>query len=167
MKRALLLILVVACGKANAPDHDTSKADRSRDDTRGGPGNSAGSGSVLAPNTGKGGPIGQGGGVTGIDLDGAIEVGAGIDKDIVRKVVKDNTQKLQYCYEKTLLANPGIEGKVTATFTIGTDGSVGDVKTAGVHPDVEACVADAVKAFRFPPSQAKVEVSYPFTFKPA
>ncbi len=40
-----------------------------------------------------------------LDLDGAIQVGAGIDKDVVRKVVKDNNSKLQYCYEKTLLAN--------------------------------------------------------------
>ena len=116
---------------------------------------------------GSGPPPPGGGGIQTI-LDGDLEIAAGsIDKDIVRKVVKDNVGKLQYCYEKTLLANPGIEGKVTATFTIAAEGTVTEVKAAGVHPDVEACVADAVKAFKFPPSGNKVEVSYPFTFKPA
>jgi len=119
--------------------------------------------------TGAGG--GQPGG-PGIDiqvlLDGDLEIEAGaIGKDLVRKVVKDHVTKLQYCYEKTLLANPGIEGTVTAKFTIGTDGSVAEVKATGVHPDVETCVSDLVKTFQFPPSEAKVEVSYPFTFKPA
>jgi TonB family protein len=100
-------------------------------------------------------------------LDGELEISAGMGKDVVRKVIKDSVTKLQYCYEKTLLANPGIEGKVMATFTIAPEGSVTDVKCAGVHPDVETCVAETVKALKFPPSAAKVEVQYPFTFKPA
>ena len=161
MKRTLLLsLLLVGCAK-KGDEAGRQRLDTEKDTGRGGPiVGGAGSGSSEIT---KGGP----GGVQ-LLLDGDLEISAGsIDKDIVRKVVKDNTTKLQYCYEKTLLASPGIEGKVLATFTIATDGSVEGVKAAGVHPDVEACVADAVKAFKFPPSAAKVEVSYPFTFKPA
>jgi len=161
MTRPLVLVLVLAaCSKssdqASAPAPDKAKetkADRAPD--------TAGGSSVG------GAPPKGFGGIQTI-LDGDLEIAAGsIDKDVVRKVVKDNVTKLQYCYEKTLLANPGIEGKVTATFSIAGDGSVTEVKAAGVHPDVESCVADAVKAFKFPPSGGKVEVSYPFTFKPA
>jgi len=142
---------------------------------------------AVAPNTGsdvtaggdKGGDLGIGAGsgpttpTTGMPqvqvlLDGDLEIQAGaIGKDLVRRVVKDHVGKLQYCYEKTLLANPGIEGTVTATFTIGRDGSVGEVVAKGVHPDVEACVVDAVKGFQFPPSDTEVHVAYPFTFRPA
>jgi TonB family protein len=101
-------------------------------------------------------------------LDGDLEISAGqLGKEDVRKVVKQNVGKLSYCYEKTLLANPGIEGRVVAQFTVEPAGSVSDVKASGVHPDVELCVADAVKAMKFPPQGTKVEVEYPFTFKPA
>ncbi len=101
-------------------------------------------------------------------LDGDLEIQAGaIGKDLVRKVVKDHVTKLQYCYEKTLLVDPGIAGTVTATFTIGRDGSVGKVTAKGVHPDVETCVIEAVKLFQFPPSDSEVQVAYPFTFRPA
>jgi TonB family protein len=100
-------------------------------------------------------------------LDGELEMVGSMGKDAVRKVMKDNVTKLQFCYEKTLMMNPGIEGKVMAKFTIEPQGSVSDVKCEGVHPDVEECVSKAVKELKFPPSAEKVEVSYPFTFKPA
>jgi len=121
-------------------------------------------------------PPGRGFDVTGnkggeptdlVTLGDMIATGA-IDKDVVRRVVRDNLAKLQYCYEKTLLVNPGIEGRVLVTFTIAIEGSVSDVTAAGIHPEVEACVAEKVRTFKFPrPDAGKVEVSYPFTFKPA
>jgi len=102
-----------------------------------------------------------------VTLGDMIATGA-IDKDVVRRVVRDNLAKLQYCYEKILLANPGIEGRVLVTFTIAIEGSVSDVTATGIHPEVETCVAEKVRTFKFPrPDAGKVEVSYPFTFKPA
>jgi len=126
---------------------------------------------VTAPSTGKGDPGAGGGEGSGFDrgldigLDGDFEVVGAIDKLTVRRVVKDNATRLQTCYEQTLMANPEIAGTVTATFTI-DNGSVTNVKASGVHPDVEICVIKAVQLFRFPPG-GRVEVSYPFTFKPA
>lgn len=99
------------------------------------------------------------------DLDGDIQAVGSVDKDTVRKVVKENVTKLQACYEQTLMANPEIAGTVTATFTV-DNGSISNIKAAGVHPDVEACVVKAVQLFKFPPG-TKVDVTYPFTFKPA
>ncbi len=117
-----------------------------------------------APDPGqKGDSFGRGGGV--LVLDGDFEAVGAIDKDTVRKVVKDNVTKLQTCYEQTLMANPNIAGTVTATFTV-DNGSVTNIKASGVHPDVELCVIKAVQLFKFPPG-GKVDVSYPFTFKPA
>ena len=91
-----------------------------------------------------------------------------LDKDVVKRVIKDNLMKLQLCYEQTLLEHPGIEGKVVVSFTIGIEGSVSDVAATGIHADVERCVAERFRTFKFPkPSAGKVEVSYPFSFRPA
>ena len=100
--------------------------------------------------------------------EGEISTVGAIDKGVVRKVVRDNFEALRYCYEATLLANPDIAGTVLAKFTIQIDGTVHDVTASGVHPDVETCIATKVRGFRFPkPDGAKVEVAYPFTFKPS
>jgi hypothetical protein len=91
-----------------------------------------------------------------------------VDKDGVRRTVRNNLAALQACYERTLLANPGIAGRVLVTFKIEIDGTPHDVSASGVHPDVETCVADKFRAFKFPrPSAGKVEVQYPFTFRPS
>jgi hypothetical protein len=91
-----------------------------------------------------------------------------VDKDGVRRTVRSNLAALQACYERTLLANPGIAGRVLVTFKIEIDGTPHDVSASGVHPEVETCVADKFRAFRFPrPSTGKVEVQYPFTFRPS
>jgi hypothetical protein len=170
----VVVVLGLAAGckkdKASAPAADKAPQ------TGTGGGGIGGKDGIEAPSKGSGrGDDGDGalpGNVRGrgaLDfLDGELEIAAGaIDKDVVKKVVKENTTKLQYCYEKTLLANPGIEGKVIATFTIAAEGSVSDVKCSGVHPEVESCVAETVRAFKFPPSGKKVDVHYPFSFKPA
>jgi len=100
--------------------------------------------------------------------DGELQTVGAIDKAVVRKVVREHFEALRYCYEATLLANPDIAGTVIAKFTIGIDGTVQEVTASGVHPDVETCVALKVRGFRFPkPDGAKVEVAYPFTFKPS
>ncbi len=104
----------------------------------------------------------------GVLEEGELQTVGAIDKGVVRKVVREHFEALRYCYEATLLANPSIAGTVVAKFTIGIDGTVHDVTANGVHPDVEICVAAKVRGFRFPrPDGAKVEVAYPFTFKPS
>jgi TonB family protein len=156
----------VGCAKKGGGDR--------REETGSTPSPSTGSALDRGAEGGGGAPGGPmiGGAKGGADLDailaGDLEISVGsMGKDTVRKVMKDHVSKLQYCYEQTLLANPGIEGRVMAKFTIDPQGSVENVKCAGVHPDVESCVEKAVKDMKFPPQANKVEVQYPFTFKPA
>ena len=156
MKRVVVALALAGCSMKSSDRSEPAA-------TKAGGGNPLGSddgqpmpGSVR-PTTGRGG--------SSLDLGGDIEAVGSVDKDTVRKVVKDNVTKLQACYEQTLMANPNIAGTVTATFTV-DNGSISNIKAAGVHPDVEACVIRAVQLFKFPPG-AKVDVTYPFTFKPA
>lgn len=157
MKRVVVALLLAACSKKGG---DSSKSEQ----TSGGTikGRTGGDGLLAQPG---GVPTTGGGGGFTLDLDGDMQAVGAVDKDTVRKVVKENVTKLQTCYEQTLMANPNIAGTVTATFTV-DNGSITNIKAAGVHPDVEACVIKAVQLFKFPPG-GKVDVTYPFTFKPA
>lgn len=154
MKRVVLAVALVSIG-CNKKGGDASRSEPAV-------GTKAGSDGVVPPT---GGIPRTGGGGFALDLDGDMQAVGAVDKDTVRKVVKENVTKLQACYEQTLMANPNIAGTVTATFTV-DNGSISNIKAMGVHPEVEACVIKAVQLFKFPPG-GKVEVTYPFTFKPA
>ena len=47
-----------------------------------------------------------------------------LDKAIIRRYIKRNIQKIQYCYEKQLLAKPGLAGTVSTQFFITPNGTV-------------------------------------------
>lgn len=72
------------------------------------------------------------------------------------------------CYEKALVKNPKLEGRVTAAFTIGAKGTVIASKADGL-PGVDECVAKEIWKLRFAPlpgSKGSVNVVYPFVFQP-
>jgi hypothetical protein len=153
-----LVVVVVALAACKSSDNAPPNASEPKQ---------ANGSSVNAPDPFQGPDAGAGHAIL-VDENGDLTATADVDKDSVRKVVKANVSKLQLCYEQALLANPGIEGKIVVTFTIGIEGAVGDVSANGIHPDVETCVAEKFRTFKFPkPSVNKVEVQYPFTFRPA
>src|ERR1044071_4709925 len=47
-----------------------------------------------------------------------------LDKAIIRRYIKRNIQKIQYCYEKELLAAPKLSGTVQTQFLITGNGNV-------------------------------------------
>jgi hypothetical protein len=91
-----------------------------------------------------------------------------LDKVIIRRYIKRNIQKIQYCYEKQLLNKPGLAGTIQTQFTIGGDGKVISSTGAGVDDDVASCVADVIQHIEFPKpkSNGVVKVNYPFLFHP-
>jgi hypothetical protein len=94
--------------------------------------------------------------------------GGGLDKSIIRRYIKRNIDKIGYCYEKQLLAKPGLDGTVTVSFFITPNGNVGTAVGAGMDPTVANCVADVISHIEFPkPTGGGVQVNYPFTFHPA
>jgi outer membrane biosynthesis protein TonB len=89
-----------------------------------------------------------------------------LDKAIIRRYIKRNIMKITYCYEKKLLEQPKLAGKVTAEFTIGANGVVSAAAATGLDDEVAACVASVIKAIEFPkPKGGDVRVSYPFIFR--
>ncbi|HUS30082.1 MAG TPA: AgmX/PglI C-terminal domain-containing protein [Kofleriaceae bacterium] len=103
-----------------------------------------------------------------VSIGQPVAIGA-LDKAIIRRYIKRNIDKIRYCYEKTLLAKPGLSGTVSTQFFIAPDGHVSSAAAEGVDVEVASCVADVIEGISFPrPSEgAGVQVSYPFTFERA
>lgn len=90
-----------------------------------------------------------------------------------RAVIQANRDPFRACYEKCLSKNPDIKGRVTLSFRLGLDGKVLDAaidpSASDISlPELDKCMADAVRALKFPPSKKGKEsvVRYPFEFKP-
>lgn len=92
-----------------------------------------------------------------------------LDKAIVRRYLKRNVQKIQYCYEKQLLAKPGLKGTVTVNFAIDDTGHVTGAVASGVDTEVSSCIDNVISAIEFPKPRGTggVVIGAAFTFKPA
>jgi hypothetical protein len=92
-----------------------------------------------------------------------------LDKALIRRFVKRNIQKIKYCYERELLAKPGLGGTVQTQFFISPDGTVASASATGVDPTVADCIARVIRAIEFPAPKGGggVQVNYPFTLRPA
>jgi hypothetical protein len=115
---------------------------------------------------GGGGLPGRKAGVPNVIISQANVIGE-YDKSIIRRYIKRNLDKIAYCYERELLAHPGIVGEINVQFFIQPNGSVGSSAGKGFDASVASCVADVVKTIEFPAPHGGVQVNYPFNFRPA
>lgn len=92
-----------------------------------------------------------------------------LDRAMIRRYVKRHLEKIRYCYEKELLVQPGLEGTVTALFTINGNGVVVDSKASGVDANVSGCIAQVVSNISFPKignGTGAYPIKYPFQLQP-
>ncbi|HEX4450148.1 MAG TPA: AgmX/PglI C-terminal domain-containing protein [Kofleriaceae bacterium] len=90
------------------------------------------------------------------------------DRVMIRRYIKQQLSAIQECYEKQLAGQPDLAGTVTVKLTIAANGKVIAATGSGLQTNVDACVANVVKAIQFgTPSRAPIDISYPFTFTPA
>jgi hypothetical protein len=98
---------------------------------------------------------------------GVAQVVGGLDKDLIRRVVRAHINEIRYCYNQGLARDPNLKGRVAVQFQIG---STGKVPTAIVSEtdvkdnNVGSCIASAVRRWQFPkpPGGGTVIVTYPF-----
>ncbi len=131
-------------------------------------GHGSGTGSGYGVGGGRGGMRGRTSAVPTVSI-GQPNAQGDLDKAIIRRYIKRNIQKITYCYEKQLLAKPGLSGTVQTQFFITPNGNVATSSGSGVDPEVANCVADVIKGIEFPKPKGGggVQVNYPFTFRPA
>lgn len=91
-----------------------------------------------------------------------------IDKEAVAKVINSHLHEVSACYERALLKTPGLAGKIVLEWGISTAGSVTSARTKSSSmksAEVESCILNALKLWKFPPAKgAGVVISYPFMF---
>jgi hypothetical protein len=93
-----------------------------------------------------------------------------LDKEIIRRVVREHMAQIRYCYEKELTRTPGIYGKIVMKWIINGNGKVTQAKVAQTqmkNKNVENCMARKIRTWRFPKPKGGgiVIVNYPFVFK--
>jgi predicted Zn finger-like uncharacterized protein len=119
--------------------------------------------------------MGQGGGEINLDDKRgrpaeAVASGPALTAAQLSKVVQDNKVQLQRCYETALRATGGKqEGaiKVTVNVTVGTSGMSKGVTTQGSGlGNMNDCIKQAVKRWRFPQSGGDSEFAFPLVFQP-
>ena len=129
-------------------------------------GRGSGTGAGYGVGGGRGGMRGRTAAVPTVAI-GQPNVSGDLDRAIIRRYIKRNIQRIQYCYEKQLLATPGLAGTVSTRFTIQTSGLVQNATATGMDATVATCVAGVIQAIEFPHPPGIVQVSYPFVFSPA
>jgi len=102
---------------------------------------------------------------------GAAEIDGSVDAKSISKIVKRNARAVKRCYEKGLLANPSLKGKVSVTIMINMMGRVESVdivaNTLG-DASVTRCIKGVVRRWRFPkPDGGPASVTFPFVFSPS
>jgi outer membrane biosynthesis protein TonB/pSer/pThr/pTyr-binding forkhead associated (FHA) protein len=98
----------------------------------------------------------------------SVSVQGSIDREAVAKVVNAHLQEVRSCYERALLREPALAGKVVLEWTISPGGKVTTAKTKSStlkSSAVEACILQSLKSWQFPPAKGGIViVSYPFLF---
>jgi hypothetical protein len=101
---------------------------------------------------------------------GCVVTGGGLDKAIIRRHIKAQLRRIEHCYERELIARPGLGGTIRSTFTISPVGVVQGITSDGMGLDsLHACVSGVIGAIQFPRSTDgdAVRVNYPFHFHAA
>ena len=94
-----------------------------------------------------------------------------LDKELIRRVIRQHMSEVKFCYEKELTRNQTLSGRVQVQFAITSTGTVAtsmvEQSTLG-NPQAESCIAGAVHRWVFPkPQGGIVIVHYPFVLKTA
>ncbi|MBK6849447.1 MAG: AgmX/PglI C-terminal domain-containing protein [Proteobacteria bacterium] len=101
---------------------------------------------------------------------GAIAIRGGLDKELVRRAIRQHLNAIRYCYSRALLTNHQLEGRVSVEFAIAADGKVATAKiltSTLADTAAEQCITAAIRRIVFPkpPQGDLVIVSYPFVLR--
>lgn len=103
--------------------------------------------------------------VGGQDADFA----GGMDKEAIRRVIREHIREIRNCYERELQRSPDLYGKIVLEWDIEEEGRVSRtaVKSNALGNDAVAnCIASRLKTWKFPdpPKDQVGRVSFPFVF---
>lgn len=93
-----------------------------------------------------------------------------VDREAVRRVVRQHMREIQLCYDRALNRNPGLSGKIVIGWDVGEQGRViraqgiSDRSTIEASSELTQCIVNRLKGWTFPepPRNEVYTVSYPF-----
>ncbi len=105
-----------------------------------------------------------------LTLTAALDAGmqGKLDPEVIRKEIRAHQEHTWSCYEKNLSPDSVTDFRVVLHFVVLGSGHVDAVsaKSSTPTPDVEACLVNEAKTWRFPkPQGGAVPVRYPIIFK--
>lgn len=97
------------------------------------------------------------------------EFSTGMDKEAIRRVIREHIREIRSCYERELQRSPDLYGKLVLEWDIEEGGRVSRcvVKSNALGNDtVASCISSRLKTWKFPdpPKDMVGRVSYPFVF---
>ena len=97
-----------------------------------------------------------------------VDVEGELDRALVLKVVNEHIREVQGCYERKLVQDRNLSGKIVFEWVITTSGSVGAVRvkfSTMRNTDVTTCIQSAIRSWSFPkPTGGNATIVYPFVF---
>lgn len=102
-------------------------------------------------------------------LRAAARVSGSLSRGEVLKVIGKHMGRIRRCYERQLMANPRLAGKLTAQWSVTASGRVSGARqrtsTLG-NGKVSSCVLKVIRGMKFPkPKGGAVKITYPFIFR--
>jgi Ca-activated chloride channel family protein len=124
---------------------------------------------------GKGGGYASSGGFGGIGTGRSMpraRVMGSTSKSSIQKVIRKNISKVNRVYERALLKNPNLKGKIVVSFVVGPKGTVTSAKITYSTikcAKMQAEILKVIKRMKFPKPAGggSIQVSYPFIFHSA
>lgn len=112
----------------------------------------------------------EGSGIGGLEGSDFSVAGGGLDRETVRRVILSYRSQVRTCYERALISNPTLQGRVVYQWKITP---VGSVVTAQVirgtieSSNLKTCVLEVIQKMQFPkaPNGMPTTVIYPFIFQ--
>jgi hypothetical protein len=129
-------------------------------------------GDVLGKGTGgsEGNGLGSGLGEGSGNGNGSFQVSGGLTRDVVRAVIGKYHSQIRNCYERSLLVNSDLAGRILYQWKISPAGpvvSVQMIETEVHFEKLESCVRDVIRSMQFPAAEngQSTTVIYPFAFQ--
>jgi hypothetical protein len=99
------------------------------------------------------------------------KVSGRLSREQVSSVVSKHLQKVQSCYERALVRDNSLSGRIVFDWVVTDSGGVRDVRVRSStlsDPAVATCIRNEVAGWAFPqPDGGEVTISYPFLFRSA
>ena len=92
---------------------------------------------------------------------------AEMDREAIRKVIREHMAEVRGCYDEALKKNPKLEGKSIMEWSIGEGGKVLYVKPIeNLDGTFDICLVHKIRTWKFPepPKGDTAVVHYPFLF---